>query len=169
MIITHGALYITLKTEGSLAAQAGKWAQGSWWAYTLLFLVSTVFTATTQQHLLKNFLRIPALWVLPAAIFIVIGLISVFNRLGWPHLAFIASSVSIAGCMSLVGVSLFPRIVPALERPALSLTVANASSSELTLLVMLILALIGMPIVIGYTIWAYRTFGGKAKAEPDGY
>jgi len=169
MIITHGALYIVLKTEGGLAAQAGKWAQGSWWAYALLFLAGTVFTATTQQHLLENYLRVPALWLLPVAVLIAVALIGVFNRLGRARLAFGASVISIAGCMGLVGVSLFPRIVPALGRPALSLTVANASSSELTLLTMLILALIGMPIVIGYTIWAYRTLGGKAEAGPGGY
>ena len=37
----------------------------------------------------------------------------------------------------------------------------NASSSPLTLKTMLILAIIGMPIVIGYTVWTYRTFKGK--------
>jgi len=169
MIVTHGALYVALKTEGDLAAQAVKWAQVSWWAYVLLFLVGTLFTAMTQQHLLENYLRIPALWMLPAAVFVMIALIGVFNRWDQPRQAFAASVISIAGCMSLIGVSLFPRIVPALGRPALSLTVANASSSELTLLVMLILALIGMPFVIGYTIWAYRTFGGKAETEPGGY
>lgn len=34
---------------------------------------------------------------------------------------------------------------------------------------MLILALIGMPVVIGYTVWAYRTFGGKAEVGNSGY
>lgn len=169
MIITHGALYIALKTEGGLAAQAEKWAQGSWWVYVLLFLVGTLVTALTQPHLLENYFRFPLLWLLPIAVLIVIVLTGVFNRLKQPRKAFASSALSIAGCMSLVGVSLFPRIVPALGRPALSLTVANASSSELTLLAMLILALIGMPVVIGYTIWAYRTLGGKAEAGPGGY
>ncbi|HEX15747.1 MAG TPA: hypothetical protein ENF44_01295, partial [Deltaproteobacteria bacterium] len=43
----------------------------------------------------------------------------------------------------------------------LSLTIYNASSSALTLKVMLIIALVGMPVVIGYTIYAYRSISGQ--------
>ncbi|HEX15784.1 MAG TPA: hypothetical protein ENF44_01480 [Deltaproteobacteria bacterium] len=59
----------------------------------------------------------------------------------------------------------FPNLVRATE-PALSLTIYNASSSALTLKVMLIIALVGMPVVVGYAIYAYRVFWGKAT---EGY
>ena len=67
--------------------------------------------------------------------------------------------------MATAAADLFPRLVPALGAPELSLTAANASSSELTLKTMLVLAVIGMPLVIGYTIWVYRAFRGKI--DPD--
>ena len=75
------------------------------------------------------------------------------------------SSVSIAGLMALVGATIFPNLVPALGNAAWSLTIENASSSPLTLKTMLIIALIGMPVVILYTAWLYKTFAGKTTAE----
>jgi cytochrome d ubiquinol oxidase subunit II len=51
----------------------------------------------------------------------------------------------------------------------LSITIFNASSSQLTLTVMLIIALIGMPLVIGYTICAYRVFQGKIRDDETSY
>jgi cytochrome d ubiquinol oxidase subunit II len=169
MLITHGALYIVLKTDGGLAARARRWAQASWWFYTLLFLIATLATALTQPHLLENYLRFPLLWLLPIAVLTVIVLTGVFNNRGQFAMAFAFSALSVIGCMSLITASLFPRIVPALGRPEMSLTVGNASSSQLTLLTMLILALIGMPLVIGYTVWAYRALGGKAETPGNGY
>jgi cytochrome d ubiquinol oxidase subunit II len=62
--------------------------------------------------------------------------------------------------LSVVAV-LFPNMVVASNDPALTLTVFNASSSLRTLGVMLVIALIGMPIVIGYTIFIHRIFKGR--------
>ena len=61
--------------------------------------------------------------------------------------------------MAVIAVGLFPNLVPASNDAAMSLTVANASSSQLTLKIMLIMTCLGLPVVIGYTIWAYRVFG----------
>jgi cytochrome d ubiquinol oxidase subunit II len=83
--------------------------------------------------------------------------------------AFIASSATIVALIATVAVSLFPDIVPASGDPSLSLTVFNASSSRRTLAAMLVLAAVGMPIVILYTIFAYRTFSGKVTVDEDGY
>jgi len=69
--------------------------------------------------------------------------------------------------MALVGAALFPRLVPAIGNPERSLTLFNSSSSELTLKSMLILASIGMPFVIGYTIWIYRALAGKVEPGED--
>jgi len=55
--------------------------------------------------------------------------------------------------------------VPGSGDSAVSLTIMNASSSQRTLTIMLVMALIGMPVVIGYTLWIYRIFRGKVKIE----
>ena len=67
------------------------------------------------------------------------------------------------------GASLFPALVPAYEKPEWSLTLSNASSSSLTLTVMLIIALVGMPIVLWYTLFVYKTFKGKVDLNKSIY
>ena len=93
--------------------------------------------------------------------------IAYYNWKDKPSRAFWASSLSIVGLCGTVASSLFPNMIPALGKPEWSLTVANASSSQLTLTVMLILTLIGMPFVVGYTIWIYRTFKAKVNVEAE--
>ena len=57
-----------------------------------------------------------------------------------------------------------------LARFKFALTAGNSSSSELTLRIMFILALVGMPIVIGYNIWAYRVWATlETKGTPHDY
>ena len=59
--------------------------------------------------------------------------------------------------------------MPARPDLARSLTIYNASSSPRTLTVMLVIALIGMPFVIGYTIWIYRVFRGQTVLTETSY
>ena len=68
-----------------------------------------------------------------------------------------------------MAISLFPRLVPSLTDLNNSLTIYNASSTERTLFTMLIIALIGMPFVIGYTIFIYRAFKGKVRLGEESY
>ena len=167
MLAFHGANYAALKTDGELHSRARRWSTGAGIAYLVLFLAAVGTTIGTQPHLLENFSSTPILWAIPviALCAIVAGLL--FGRRGLPGRAFLASAISIAAQMGLAGAGLFPRLVPALGDPALSLTAANSSSSEKTLGVMLVLALVGMPIVLGYTIWAYRAFKGKVDVTNE--
>ena len=73
------------------------------------------------------------------------------------------SSLAFLGLWGIVGAVHYPNLVKASNDAALNLTLTNSSSTQLTLTVMLIIALVGMPIVIGYTIYAYRVFKGKVK------
>ena len=65
-----------------------------------------------------------------------------------------------------MGVALFPNLVSASNNPDYSLTIYTAASSEKTLGIMLVIALIGMPMVLSYTVIVYWTFRGKVT-EPD--
>lgn len=76
---------------------------------------------------------------------------------------FLASSAAILFLWGAAGASLFPALVRS-AGPGGDITIYSASSSELTLTVMLIIACIGMPIVIGYTIFVYRIFKGTIAA-----
>ena len=68
----------------------------------------------------------------------------------------IVSSVGIAGVIGSMGISLFPFLLPSSSEPSHSLTVWDASSSERTLGIMLIAAVIFLPIVLAYTAWVYQ-------------
>jgi len=169
MFATHGALYLAVKTEGRVAEQARTWAQKAWGAYLLLFLLASAATLITQRQCRANYDAVPALWALPVCALAAIVMIGVLSRRGQERNAFAFSSVSIVALMALWGAAIFPDLVPALGRPEWSLTAMNASSSELTLKTMLILAAVGMPLVIVYTTWVYRTFGGKVKLGDEAY
>jgi cytochrome d ubiquinol oxidase subunit II len=72
--------------------------------------------------------------------------------------------------IGLFALSLYPRLVPSnIDLEKFSLTIYNASSSQYTLKTMLIIALIGVPIVLVYTIYVYRVFKGKVIITKDSY
>jgi cytochrome d ubiquinol oxidase subunit II len=80
-------------------------------------------------------------------------------------LAFIASAIGIFGIITTAGVSMFPFLMPSDIMPAASLTVWDATSSHLTLFVMLLAALIFLPIVLAYTGFAFRVMKGPVTAK----
>ncbi|MFH1434870.1 MAG: cytochrome d ubiquinol oxidase subunit II [Pseudomonadota bacterium] len=165
MIATHGAVFIMMKTGDELQARAGRWAQASWVAFLVLVLVSAPATYFTAPQRFAGFSSHPVLWLVPAVALGAIVVTGVFIRKRDGVRAFAASALSIAGLMGIFAASVFPALVPGSDGSAVSLTITNASSSQRTLTIMLVMALIGMPIVIGYTIWIYRTFRGKVKVE----
>ena len=81
----------------------------------------------------------------------------------WP--AFTGSSLSAAGIIATVGLSMFPFILPSSIDPKSSLTVFNASSSHLTLFIMLGVTVVFLPIVLAYTSWAFKIMWGRSTQE----
>ncbi len=168
MFVTHGALFLCLRTDGELAQLAKAWANRAWWFYLIILMVTHVITVITQPHLLSNYMAVPVLWLIPVLGIFAVVMIKVFLAKARLGLAFVFSSLAIAFHMATSGAGLFPNMVPGLNDPDLSITISSASSSSLTLTVMLVMALVGMPFVLGYTIWVYRTFAGKVEAD-SGY
>ena len=169
MVATQGGLYLVMKTEGALHDRAIGWSLKASVVYIALYLVAAVWTVTSHPHLMESYAAAPVLWVLPALALAGMVAALLLTRRGSDGKAFLASSVGIAALLGTSGAGLFPRWVPALGDLDRSLTVWTSSSSELTLKTMLVLALIGMPIVIGYTIFIYRTFRGKVVVDEHGY
>jgi len=163
MLATHGALYLVTRTEGELAVRARVWARRAWWVYFPLALLVILAAVLTQPHLRANYLTLPILWLLPLLGIVAVSLTGYWHGCGQAKYAFTASCSAIVLLLVSAATGLFPTLVPALGHPEWNLTATNSSSSPLTLGVMLILALVGMTIVGGYTIWVYRTFGGVVK------
>jgi cytochrome bd ubiquinol oxidase subunit II len=86
-----------------------------------------------------------------------------------PLYAFLSSSATIAALASLFAAAIFPNFVVSTVDPAYSVNIFNARSSEKTLGIMLMVALIGMPCVLSYTVAIYWTFRGKVKLDRMSY
>ncbi|MHB9026160.1 MAG: cytochrome d ubiquinol oxidase subunit II [Armatimonadota bacterium] len=165
MLATHGGLYAQVRADEETAHPIRRWTLYAWMAYLIVALITLTTAIVTQRHLLANYLAAPALWIIPALAVLAIIMAGIMNILGAPRRAFAASALAIILLLGSAAAALFPTLVPALGQPAWSLTAANASSSPLTLKAMLIITLIGMPFILGYTYWVYRVFGGKVTEE----
>ena len=88
-------------------------------------------------------------------------------------MAFLGTSLAIVGAILTAGFALFPFVMPSAIDPVSSLTVWDAVSSQKTLGIMLIAAIIFVPIILGYTLWCYWRMWGKLnnqtiEANPHG-
>lgn len=169
MFTMHGALYMTLKTDGELQERMKAWATKSWVVFIILYVVATFATFFVSPFLFEGVLGNPLFWVFFLLLFVSILYIPVATNARRYWAAMLASSLTILSMIGLAAVSMFPVLVPSTLDPAYSLTAYNAASTPRTHTVMLVIALIGMPIVIGYTIFIYRVFKGKVVITEDSY
>ncbi len=164
MFMMHGALYLTLRTDGELKAKAIKWAGMGWAAFVALYVLVTALTAVFAGKMFARYLESPLPWILVVVAVAAIVAIKLFLNKELVGKAFIASSLTIASLIGVAAVGLFPNLVPSTLDPAYSLTAMNSSNSQLTLTVMLILVAIGVPIMLIYTAYIYHCFRGKSEA-----
>jgi cytochrome bd ubiquinol oxidase subunit II len=104
-------------------------------------------------------------WMMAAPALGLVGPLLVWglSAVGRAGTAFIASGLGIAGVVGTAGVSMFPFLMPSSVAPSASLTVWDASSSHVTLFVMLVATLIFLPIVLAYTGFVFRTLRGTVS------
>ena len=111
--------------------------------------------------LLHNFSEMPQLWLIPftaVTSLLVCFWATVSRRAG---VAFTMSSIAIACIILTAGVTLFPMIMPSSINPSHSLTLWDATSSEKTLGIISIVAIIVVPVILGYTAWCYYKMFGR--------
>lgn len=189
MLLMHGATYLTQKTRDALQARAKHASRffaiatiilfgiASAWLYwripgyaltgsiNIQGLSNPLHKLVTQapQAWLNNYMTYPGMWIAPGlAIF---GALSVLLTAHRRRLPFIASALSVAGIICTMGFGLFPFLLPSSSDPRSSLLVWDASSSSMTLFIMLIAVLIFMPIVLAYTAWVYRVLRGPITIQ----
>ncbi len=190
MIVMHGGTYLALKAEEPVASRAAKAARPSAFALIALFTIAGVWVAlgldgyaitsavvgngpsnpllkTVELHRggwLANYSAHP--WMLLAPVLAYLGALGAIALLARrsPGRAFISSAVAVLGVIATAGVSLFPFLLPSSLDANASLTVWDASSSELTLGIMLGVTVVFLPIVLLYTAWVYRVLRGRVTA-----
>lgn len=110
---------------------------------------------------MNNFEQYPLMWIAPV-LGVVMSLVTVLaSRLERGGIAFFASSLGNAGIIFTAGLAMFPFIMPSDLMPNHSLTMWDATSSELTLNLMTGVAFIMVPIILAYTIWTYYKMFGR--------
>ena len=166
--LAQGSAYAVLKNEGALQERAAKLMPLLCWAWLLLFLCASVVTYFFKPGLWSNYFNYPVLYFVPLLAYVSVAGAPLMLRTGKIKTAFLATSLGMLGMIGTLGAGMYPNLVPA-NNPAYALTIYNASSSPLTLKAMLIIALIGVPIVLFYTIWMYWVFRGPVRLEEEGY
>ncbi len=158
----HGAVFLSLRTTDDIQRRAKKMAQKLWMPSLVVVLLFAIYGfMTTDVH--DRFGIIPGtLPVLAACSFIAIAVFLRTDMDGW---AFFATSLTIVFGAAVIFQGLFPRVMVSSLDPAFNLTIYNASSSPLTLKIMLGVALLFVPIVLGYQAWSYYVFRKRITTE----
>ena len=170
MFAMHGAIFLSLKLpKGELNDRVRNWIWHAWGLFLVLYVLGSMYTLVAIPRSTANFEQHP--W---AAVIVVLNVLAVANIprsifLGKPFHAFVSSGITIIALVCLFGLALWPNLVTASNNPTGHLTIYNAAASEKTLGIMLIIALIGMPFVLTYTIVVYRTFRGRVQISGESY
>jgi cytochrome d ubiquinol oxidase subunit II len=150
LFLTHGAMFLALKTDGDIRHRARRVAVRS----GLVAAVAAVVFLVWAQVITGN--AGSAVLFALAALALVGGIATAYaGREGW---AFLGTFACIALAVAGLFVSLFPDVMPSSTDPAYSLTTSNASATDYTLTVMTVVAAIFTPIVLGYQAWTYWVF-----------
>ena len=187
MIVFHGASWLNLKSSGMVKTRAANAMLFAGIAFIVLFTLGGVWLGQIEGYqivgmiphdgpsnpLLKVVVRVPHGWFAnlsahPALLLTLVaayagcGLAILLRRM--PGLSFLCSMLVPAATIATAGSALFPFLLPSSSEPNSSLTVWDASSSQLTLAVMLGAVAVFLPIILFYTSIVYRVMRGPVTA-----
>ena len=187
MLMTQGGAWLLMKTDANLHLKASRATAitgalaavffiiaGIWLALGIdgYVITSAIQTNEAITPLMKtvelqsgawlaNYEKVPALMLAPL-IGIAGMLFAAFAGLMKKGaLAFLSSSLGIAGIIVTAGGSMFPFLMPSSSYPSMSLTMWDATSSQHTMMIMFVVACIFVPIVLAYTLWSYLVMYGR--------
>ncbi len=192
MILAQGATYLQMRTVGELHLRARAAAQIAALVMMVCFVLAGVWvmygidgyvvTSEMNHHAasnpmtkevarqagawMVNFNNMPILWAIPA-LGVVLPLLTVLmSRLEKGAMAFLFSSLTLACVILTAGIAMFPFVMPSSTVMNVSLTMWDATSSQLTLNLMTYVALVFVPIILLYTTWCYwKMFGRITKQD----
>ncbi|MEC7692022.1 MAG: cytochrome d ubiquinol oxidase subunit II [Pseudomonadota bacterium] len=189
LLLNHGATWLQMKTDGFVEVRARATSVILSLVTVALFILAGVFVAfgidgyvmssvadtyavsnplhktvvTETGAWMNNYGTYPWMMIAPA-LGIAGGLAcAAFSKAGRAGWAFVSSSAMIAGVILTAGFSMFPFLMPSSTMPDASLTMWDATSSEMTLRVMFFVACIFVPIVLSYTIYGFYVMRGRVK------
>ncbi len=158
----HGAIFLSLKTKDEVMERAHK-AAARLWLPTVILVFASVVTGYFATDMFSH--RGAVLWLVALAVgvtLLVAGWFIRVRREGW---AFVMSCLTILLTCMMLALGLYPRLMVSSLSDDWSLTIQNASSSQYTLQVMSIIALVFVPIVLLYQGWTYWVFRKRVGPE----
>ena len=167
LAVLQGSAWLTIKTEGALQARARTTGVVAVVLVVAAWIAATALAWADARRVFDNFGNLLA-WVGPFLTANILIYLIVAMRSRRDSRTFFLSSLSVVTFAITAGIALYPNLVPAVDK-ARSLTVDNAHSSDTTLIVMLVVAIIGMPIVLAYTSFVYWKFKGKVRLDEASY
>nr|WP_298129807.1 cytochrome d ubiquinol oxidase subunit II [uncultured Pseudoxanthomonas sp.] len=193
MLVMHGAGMLAMKTSGDIALRARRYGSLAALATAVLFVIGGLWVARIDGYALQvamdpagasnplakvvvaqpgawmdNYARWPLAWLLPALGVAGALLSALLLRAGRAGQAFLSSATSITAIILTLGVAAFPFLLPSSTQPGSSLTLWDASSSHMTLFIMLLATAFFLPIVLLYTAWVFRVLRGKVDQDGMG-
>ena len=191
MLLTHGATWLQLKTDGNLRARAQLVATGLSITTAVLFalagvylafgvdgyvLTSSIDTLATSNPLhktvaiesgawLSNYSTYPWMVIAPALALISALICAWSSHKGRGGIAFVTSALVITGIILTAGFSMFPFLMPSSTMPNASLTIWDSTSSLLTLKLMFFVACVFVPIILAYTTYGFWVMRGRIKQD----
>jgi cytochrome d ubiquinol oxidase subunit II len=151
LFLTHGAVFLALKTTSPIRERAQQFAVKSGIVAAVLAVIFLVWTQLAYSDKAWTW----ALVVVGALAWVGAIAANFLKREGW---AFLLSAITLVGAVAFLFCVLYPNVMPSSTDPAYSLTITNASSTPYTLKIMTIVAVIFTPIVLIYQGWTYWVF-----------
>jgi cytochrome d ubiquinol oxidase subunit II len=157
IFLTHGAVFLALKSDGVVREKAARFASRS-------SVVTVVVAGAWAVWLQIAYAERGWTWAAVAVAAVALVLVVLATRARREGVAFVASAVAIVAAVVLIFGSLFPDVMPAFD-PAHSLTIDNASSTPYTLTIMTWVAVILTPVVLLYQGWTYWVFRKRLTVD----
>lgn len=166
----HGSIYILMKTEGEFHDSMRRRTNPCIIFFIIMYAVTTMATLIYMPHMIEALHDRPIFFLIAVINILLVANIPREIYHGKDARAFASSCFNIVCLLALYAIGTYPHVIRAThDSERLSLTIYNSASSQLTLEILFLIALIGIPLVIAYTIAVYYIFHGKVKMDSHSY
>jgi len=165
----HASIYVVMKTEGALQERAKGWIKNTIAAFVICYITTTMTTLLYVPQMTDHIRNQPAFFILAILNMLAIANIPREIYHGREFRAFVFSCLNMVFLLALFGLGVFPYLLPSNPHFELGLSIYNAASSQKTLGIMLMIALLALPMVLSYTASIYWVFRGKVKLNEKSY
>lgn len=169
LFMMHGCIYALLKIDGEFHETLRRWVPRCIIFFIMCYGITTMATLLYVPHMAERVRAHP--WLFGVAVLNMLAIANIPREIhhGRDFRAFLSSAAAMVALMTLFGLEMYPHLVLSRPNPEYSLTIYNSASSPRTLGIMLVIAGLGIPVVLAYTISIYWIFRGKVRLDRMSY